>query len=335
MPAQAQWMQIPGLGNRNVACLAVLDSMLYAGTGDGVFRSSDTGATWDSVSTGLADLRVSHFSVRDGKIYAATVDSGIFSASLNDPAWIPMGLKGRSVSALWVGSSEMYAGTVLGTYSRTLADTSWIRLGIFAVYSLAGDDAFLFQGVGNGIVRFNRTADTSELVLRTSTSNTHIGPLWLQDSLLLTGSNGQGFYRSTDYGKVWNYFSSHSLSRVNSFAASGTILFGGVSGAGVWRSADRGATWTAFNTGLQNRNVTCLAAIDSILFAGTSDGGVWRYRLNVPVGLRESRDGGLSSRLPRWEGRAIRPFDLLGRKWEWPASHSPDFPRAEMSAAGH
>ena len=314
--ASAQWNRTNGPGNFTVTCLAAVRTTLYAGTdSNGVFRSTDEGITWNSASTGLPSMKITRFAAKDTNLYVGTADSGIFFSSLINPTWRPMGQKGRYISALFAGGSRLYSGTVAGAYYRDIADTTWTRIGIFAVYALAGDSVSIFHGVGNGIIRYDITADTNILVLRTATTNTQMGPIWLNGSTLLAGSSGQGFYRSTDYGNVWDYSSSHPLSRATAFAFSGSEIFGSVNGTGVWRSTDNGSNWSAFSTGLQNQRVNALARIDSTLYAGTDTGGVWKYR-NPPVALNERflKDGILTPRSQRGLREDLF-FDVLGREW--------------------
>ena len=43
-------------GNLNTSCLVVLDNTVYAGFGDTVWRSDDSGGTWLRAATGLPNI---------------------------------------------------------------------------------------------------------------------------------------------------------------------------------------------------------------------------------------------------------------------------------------
>ena len=46
----AQWVQTNGPLGGGVGCISSIDTMLFVGTEDGVFRSADDGASWNPTS---------------------------------------------------------------------------------------------------------------------------------------------------------------------------------------------------------------------------------------------------------------------------------------------
>lgn len=67
--------------------LAAADNFVFAGTADaGIFVTSNLGATWDSVNTGLTNRRILSMTTSGSTILAGTDGSGVFF-STNDGAY--------------------------------------------------------------------------------------------------------------------------------------------------------------------------------------------------------------------------------------------------------
>ena len=88
---------------------------IYAGSfGNGVFRSSDRGATWTGVGAGISDPFILTMATgRDGAIYAGTFRGGVFRSKDEGKSWQPVneGLKRLEIKALLVTGEGIYAGT--------------------------------------------------------------------------------------------------------------------------------------------------------------------------------------------------------------------------------
>ena len=75
-----------GLPN-NVTALAIdpqNSSIVYAGTGSGVFRSTDGGTNWVAVNSGLTTLSVTTLAIdpqSPGTVYAGASDGKVFAAT--------------------------------------------------------------------------------------------------------------------------------------------------------------------------------------------------------------------------------------------------------------
>jgi len=115
----------------NVKSLAIIDSDLFAGTylsdyfeGKGVYRSSDAGANWIGVNTGLTNGNVSAIAVRNSNLFAGT-DGGVFLSSNYGSNWmnVSTGLTDTIIYALGITNKYIFAGTShSGVWRRPLSD---------------------------------------------------------------------------------------------------------------------------------------------------------------------------------------------------------------------
>jgi hypothetical protein len=112
------------LTNTNVRALAVSGTNLFAGTsGSGVFLSTDNGTNW--TATGLTSTDVCALTAVSGsKLFAGTWGDGVFLSTNNGTSWTPIsnGLTGMGmyVSALAVGTMDLFAGTRGGVFSNAV-----------------------------------------------------------------------------------------------------------------------------------------------------------------------------------------------------------------------
>ena len=122
---QAQWIQTHGPTGGNVRCFAVNGSNFFAGTeGGGVFRSSNNGASWTAVNTGLASTNVYALAVTGSNLFAGTNGSSVWRRPLSemvtgiedDFSQVPVGftLEQNYPNPFWSGaaSREIAATTI-------------------------------------------------------------------------------------------------------------------------------------------------------------------------------------------------------------------------------
>jgi uncharacterized protein (TIGR03437 family) len=242
-----------GLGSLFVYSLAIDPadpSTLYAGTNaSGIFKSSDGGATWTAVNSGLTDLHMSTALAIDpanpNTVYAAsassivkTVDGGANWTS-NNVGLEATGFTFNSGSfyTLVVDPSSpgtVYLGGVLGGFYKSV------------------DGAATWHAADNGL-------STNPIVLglaveRANPANIHAGTLWG------AGFSLGGIFLSPNAGAGWTALT-FGLDEVISLAIDasnpatvyagpsvGTVGF--LTGGGVIKSTDGGATWTSANSGL-------------------------------------------------------------------------------------
>lgn len=227
-------------------------NVIYAGTPHLPWKTTDGGATWHSIATGLIDDS-DIFSIRvdpkDPRLVFASACSGIYRSDSGGAAWIKIhGIPGTHRRTHVIAedpahADTIYAGTTLGLFKSPDGGKTWQHLNSEQVNWMVFDPA-----------------DPRTLYLATEFA---------------------GVLKSTDAGEtlrpVNEGFANHRLSEITSdgkrLYASSTYegLYGG-----VFVSSDGGLQWSlrANEEALQGRNLQSLTAFPShpdVVFAASED----------------------------------------------------------------
>jgi uncharacterized repeat protein (TIGR02543 family) len=323
------WTQLPlyGGGVSSLAIDPATPTTLYAGTySGGVFRSTDSGATWTAVNTGLTSQDIRSLAINPAApatLYAGIWGGGVFRSTDSGTSWTALntGLTHHVVWSLAINPltpTTLYSGTYDGVFRSTDSGTTWtaVNTGLTNehVQSLAINPltpAILYAGttLGGGVFRSVDSGATWSAV------NTGLSDCWVQSlainpltpAILYAGTRG-GVFRSTDSGTTWTAVNTglthHVVWSLAVNPLTSTTLYAGTYGGGVFCSTDSGANWTAVNTGLTSQDTRALTinpATPSILYVGTYDLGVFQYGLVSSYALTTSvspSSGGSISRSP-------------------------------------
>jgi len=109
---------------------------LYAGLTNGVYKSTDNGATWSNMFSGMPSYTaVNVFSYYNGNLYAGSAANGIFNTASNGAGWkslnqnFPKVYNVYTPDSLYTGinsfsfsSSNLFLGTDSGVISRPIAE---------------------------------------------------------------------------------------------------------------------------------------------------------------------------------------------------------------------
>ena len=126
-----------GLYGKPIDALVVSGTNLFAGTwyDEGIYLSTDNGASWTPVNTGLVNPYWVHtdilcMAVSGTNLFAGTWDGGVFLSTNNGTSWaaVDLGPGGwaNNVRTLAVSGTNLFAGTQGGgVYLSTNNGTSW------------------------------------------------------------------------------------------------------------------------------------------------------------------------------------------------------------------
>jgi hypothetical protein len=265
----AQWLQTSGPSGGNIRSLALLGTKLFAGTiSAGVYLSTDRGASWTSVNSGMGGPHTASLLIIGTTLYAET-EAGNYrwvdSAGTWDPAEPTFTSQGFRCQIVMGG--DLFAGTLLGVSRSTDRGITWtdadpLRL-LGVTHELAVIDTLLFAAAEHGIFR---SSDRGVTWSPTGLSGSASG-FCAAGTELFAGSLTGEVLRSSDYGNSWTVAAAGLTgASVSLIASSGPLVFVGTSGAGSALSTDNGSTWTP--TSMPQAFVRCLTADGKSLYAG-------------------------------------------------------------------
>ena len=294
----------------NALTFAPSDSkVLYAGLqGQGVFRSTDNGASWrDAGLRGRNVYSVAVSPTRAAIVWAAT-PGGVWRTRDGGKTWVKqLSLYNDSATAVAVARSSpstLYVTTFQsGVYRSADGGQTWHRRSLPAwvvAFSVAIDPrsaSHLWVGTRYaGIVRSSDGGATwasgTPLLYGYDAVSLCIDPRNHRRLFAtIEAATGGGIFVSADSGRTWTRATGgtvpNSATAVTADPSTAGRIYAGSNdpeALGVYRSNDHGATWTKISAGLTTRDVGSLAVQPSgIVHAGTtayggeSGGGIFNY----------------------------------------------------------
>ena len=257
--AGASWATAPGLVSTLIYSFAHFGNWIFAGTnGDGVFASSDHGATWFDANGNLPNVGwlPVYSTVADSVYVTIGTILGIYRSSDRGTTWEPAssGMTDSVAYALCSANGTLFAGTSTLMYRSTDHGTSWhattAGLPSYKILSIESMDSIVLAAYALG--------------------------------------GNPTVYRSTDFGLSWNPTTrglETASALIQTLHVVGANIFGGTQTDGVWLSTDRGENWSDISDGLSGPGlaVSALTTMGGTLYAGMERGGVWIRPLSEVV----------------------------------------------------
>lgn len=264
-----------GIVSSTIRSLAVINGNIYAGTsGQGIYRSTNNGTTWSFFGLGTTYVR----SIKEhtnGNIFAGTW-GGV--QRYNGSQWVAAGLQGLDVPDISIDiNGNIYAATWEGVFKSTNLGANWELLGFneSITWSVNAFDNFILIGRdGDGIYK-STNSGLSWASSDTGLCAVRVWKLEIKNNLMFAGASS-GAYRSDDYGNTWTKVLNYNhANRFWSFliVSSLEILAGGSNG--IYRSTDGGISWIQFALASVSVKAIKKNPINNYLFAGTT-AGVYR-----------------------------------------------------------
>jgi photosystem II stability/assembly factor-like uncharacterized protein len=269
---------------------------IYACTrGQGVFRSSDSGASWTGISPARTCYSVAVAPDDNSTIYIG-VEDGLLSSPDGGALWqhagsdLPAGISNINVQAGGIVFATSLDGRI---YKSANAGATWTLVNSGIADTTVRDIA---QGGAPGSIYvatlslgFIRSLDggatwsapAAPATVTPVTLNVLIDP---QDArILYAGTAGGGVVKSIDGGDQWqpasNGMDSFFVLSLAIDPLDHNTVYAGTAQGGVFVTTDAGAHWSPLRDGLFNNNVPSVVVdpVDhNIVYAGTEGGGVFR-----------------------------------------------------------
>ena len=154
-PLQAQWIQTNLSYGSYIHSFAASGTHFFAGTGGGVFLSTNNGTSWTSVNNGLTNTTVQSLALSGMYLFAGTGGDGVFLSTNNGTSWTANGLTNKYVRSFAFLGTYIFAGTSGGgVFLSTNNGTIWtsVNNGLpnTQVNALSVSGTNLFAGTSNG-----------------------------------------------------------------------------------------------------------------------------------------------------------------------------------------
>lgn len=245
---------LPFVNESLLQALAVKGNRIFAGTSEGIFLSTDYGATWTPRSNGLTYTNVHAIDFIDSSVIAGCW-AGLYKSVDNGVTWTDITHQvpyDNWINCLTVHDTVIYAGA-----SNYDADDS--------------GGVFMSADKGASWTAAAKEADYGAMY--------PISGMAYKNNALYALSEG-GVYRSYDNGKHWYYLNNLPLNYAyNKLLVSGINMF--AYGTGHWMalSSNDGRNWTDISSPA-NINVNSLTVNGTTVLLAT-DSGVWKTDLSA------------------------------------------------------
>jgi photosystem II stability/assembly factor-like uncharacterized protein len=222
---------------------------------DGLERSTDGGATWTSIGSGLGSFGSVGMIISTGAGLLAA-DSRIYRSTNNGDTWFQVDSSLGNLagfSGFFKTGSAVYAyGLEVAKSTDDGATWAWADSGMPAYFGVGG-----FTAVGS--------------------------------TLFAGGGFPNKVYKSTDNGGYWTAVTNIPASGGTSqLLGLGNDLFACSPNNGIFISKTLGSTWTKISTGLPTPNYAYSLAIhNGMMLAGTSGNSVWKRPLSDVTAVEE------------------------------------------------
>jgi photosystem II stability/assembly factor-like uncharacterized protein len=288
-----------GPGAQGIGSLVIdpaTPATLYAGTGNGVLKSTDGGGNWRDISSGLTNTQILDLvidPVSPSTLYAATW-GGVYKSTDGGESWnaAGTGMMTPYIHALAIDPqtpSILYAGSDgSGVFKTTNGGESWKEAshGLLDPFSNAlavdpGTPAVVYTATSNGLYKsIDRAESWSRVDHDLTTWNITILAIDPQKPATLF-AGGHGVYKSTDGGVNWSSVSAGlpdvAVSALAIDPQQPFTLYAATA-RGAYKTTDGCLSWHPLGNGLAYAMLGSLV-IDPVtpatLYVGTAGGDVY------------------------------------------------------------
>jgi photosystem II stability/assembly factor-like uncharacterized protein len=303
--------------NDCVGALQARDSILYIGTRDGIFSTSDYGKNLNYASNGLSDYGGLALYTRDSVVMAASqifstcyhtsVRSVMFRSTDNGNTFLPdtNGISYATLTAFISDGSTIFAGSNNGIYISTDDGLHWkISDSSLDITDLVTNNSDVFAEFVNpieeyGIIRSTDNGASWTVADSSVPTSIYFGHLAVCNGNVFVSTNdSEGVYRTMNNGVNWTITDSGlpqyiggGDSAVTSFGVLDDTLYAIIGNNSFYRTTNNGDLWEPVSvSGLPtSATIRTLLIHGDNMFAGT-DSGIY-FSTNRGTNWYSSNDG--------------------------------------------
>ena len=288
----------------SISTMLSAEAGVFAGTSDGVYRTTDNGATWlelDGANDTINYSLVRGLCEKNGVIFASTVlqfNATVYKSTDNGLTWARSGsgLPGdlTFINGLATSGNNIVAATSEGVYYSSNDGNSWYQANIPVenIEDIAASGGYAYAIVG--FIGIYRSVDEGINWSPVLPSTIDYICLAAYNNYAYAGSIDQGLRYSTDFGSSWQ--SSSGFPFETTIFGIGPVGDGMVLAAKfmpdyIYVSYNNGSYFSPYSEGLGRwANTEAFAVTDSFMFAGTDYNGVWRRLRTGVVSVNTQND---------------------------------------------
>ncbi len=248
---------------------------IFAGTYDGVYLSTNNGASWTARNADIENITINALSIdANGHLYAGSAGDGIFYSTDEGLSWAPRnsGLGSFNITSLKIApNGDIYAGSSdQGIYRSTDQGLTWTAvngdlpdLRVRTIAISANSELYIGTETG-GIFKSTDTGNTWTAKNRNINVQNLNAALTVSSNDFLLATGGSGILHSPDGFGGWSLKNTGLANLYVTDLAAGTTgdIFAGTF-AGVFRSSNAGESWSPANTGIENERIVQIETVPS------------------------------------------------------------------------
>jgi hypothetical protein len=249
--AGASWTTVSKGLPEGVNGICAVGTNIFAATYEGVFLSTNSGASWNA--TGRIGTEIHKFAASGTTIFAGSGDHAVYRSTDNGAHWTMIGMSQESIWDLVVCGNYLFAATNDGVFRTSVSDTVWtaVNTGLLTPESIIDAQTGVIALAGSGLTLYAWTLNGGVF------SSTNNGDRWIN-----TGLNSP-------------VVKSFAVCDSNLFAGTRDGLFRSQNGGVNWSKSDVGLTYVVTSTGSPMQSVSALAVCGQNIIAGAVANGIF------------------------------------------------------------